>query len=155
MKALILTIILAGGAAVSVHAESFTFTSTSTLGDMVVAPNAGGPPIVAAFVTGTSATTFASGNKGTNTFSCASWTADKTSVFKTYGACTFTDQTGAKASIVSGCDYTNKEQTAQDCWGALTGLTGAAAGKTGTISWHAVNNADGKTGSSAGTGQWN
>ena len=155
MRALILSILLAGGAAASVHAESFTFTSTSTVANMVVAENPGGPPVVAVFVTGPSQTTYASGKKGTNTFSCASWSATPGSIFKVYGACTFVDQNGDKASIISGCDYANKDQTEQDCWGGLTGLSGSVAGKTGTMSWHSVNNKDGKTGGASGTGQWN
>jgi len=122
---------------------------------MVVAPNPSGVPVVASFITGTSETTYASGKKDSNTFSCANWSTEHSSIFKAEGACTFTNQNGDKASIVSGCDYTNKDQTESDCWGGLMGLTGSITGKTGTMAWHSVVNPDGKTGSAAGTGQWN
>ncbi len=155
MKTLVLSIILAGVSVGTASAETFTFTSKSTVANQIVAPTTGGPPVAAVFISGTSETIFASGKKGSNIFNCAQWSSTPGFVFMTVGACTFVDQNGDKASIISGCDFTNKDQSQQNCWGGLTGLTGAVAGKSGTISWHATNNADGKSGSSAGVGQWN
>jgi len=155
MKTLIVAIITLGVTASAASAETFTFTSTSTLQNAVVAPVKDAKPVQAAFITGTTKATYASGRATTNTFQCADWSSTPGSLFDAYAACTYTEPGGDTASIVAGCDYANKEQTEADCVAGLNGLDGPHKGKSGTMSWHAKTSADGKTGSSAGTGQWN
>lgn len=155
MRTLLLSILLLGASAVTANAESFTFTSTSTGSNQIVAPITGGKPVTSGSLAGTSQVTYASGKKTTNTFNCNNWSTPPGSLFQGNGACLFSEPGGNQASIVSGCDFTNKDQSESDCWGALTGMAGAWANKTGTISWHAKTSADGKTGTASGTGQWN
>jgi hypothetical protein len=153
MKHLILAAILAGGTALAAHAETFTFTGTSTLSNALSVTPAGGKPVEAAFNTGKGQTIMASGKKLDTTNTCAAWSAMPGGIFDELGMCTFTDATGA-GSILFGCNLNNKDMTG-DCWGGLWGTGGAYTGKRGSISWHNTLAADGKTGASAGTGQWN
>jgi len=154
MKTIIFALLALGVSYSAANAETFTFSSTSTLGDAVTAVMADGKPVTAAFLSGKSQATYASGRSTTNTFQCANWSAAPGSVFDAFGACTYVEAGGDTASIVVGCDYTAKDQSQSDCWGALSSQDGPHKGKSGTIAWHAKLNADGKTGVSTGTGQW-
>ena len=156
MNAILVALIALGATASAASAETFTFTSTSTTQNAVVAPVAGSDkPVQAAFITGASKATYASGKPTTNPCPCANWSSTPGSIFDSYGACTYTEPGGDTASIVAGCSYTNKERTEADCWGGLNGLGGPHKGKTGSMSWHNKTSADGKTGAAVGTGQWN
>jgi len=154
MKTLLLATLIALGAAPAANAESFTFTSTSALQNGIVVPVQGGKPVEAAFISGTSKATYASGRATTSTFQCASWSSTPGSIFDAYSACTYTEG-GANATILAGCSFTDAARTESDCWGAISGLDGARKGKTGSMTWHARPSADGKTGVSNGVGQWN
>ncbi|HEY2662237.1 MAG TPA: hypothetical protein VGI79_21150 [Caulobacteraceae bacterium] len=155
MKTLLLSILLLGASAATANAETFTFTSSAQTTNLLVVPVAGGNPVISQFSTGTSATTYASGKKSTTTNNCAGWSAAPGSPFTATGICIFTEANGDKASIQWSCIATNKEQTAANCWGGLTGMAGARENKTGTITWHQWPNADGKTGAASGAGLWN
>lgn len=155
MKAVILALLLASASTLAANAESFTFTSTSTVQNAVVALGSDGKPVTAVFIAGQSKAAYASGKATTNSFTCANWSATPGSIFDSYGACTFSEPGGDNASMIVGCDYSNKDQTEGDCWAALNGLDGPHKGKTGTMSWHNKNNMAAKTGTAAGTGQWN
>jgi hypothetical protein len=155
MKTLFAAALLLGASGAAANAETFTFHSTGTVVNQVVAqPPGGEKPVVAVFLVGKTTNTWASGQTSKNDYSCANWTSTPGSIFDTYLACTFTDTNGDKASLIAGCDN-NKDMTEGDCWGGLNGLDGPHKGKTGTMAWHSKNNADGKTGDSWGTGQWN
>lgn len=155
MKTLLAAVLLLGASSAAAKAETFTFSTTSTATNQIIAAVANDKPVVAAFATGSGQNVYASGKKTTDTFNCANWSATAGSIFQTYGACVYTELTGDQASIVIGCDFTNKAQTEADCWGGLTGTVGSVANKTGTISWHQKLGADGKSGTASGTGQWN
>ena len=155
MKILLVSVLMVGVSALAAQAESFTFTSTSTLLNSAAFAAPGETPVLAAFVDSKSKTTYAGGKVETNDASCASWSAPPASIFQTNGVCNFTTAGGEKASILFGCNPRSKDQTESDCWGGLLGVTGARAGKSGTISWHQKLNADGKGGAANGVGQWN
>ncbi|MGH7735427.1 MAG: hypothetical protein ACREOE_17475 [Gemmatimonadales bacterium] len=156
MKTLFVAALLLAASSVAANAETFTFTSDNTVSNQVVAPVAGGDkPVAAAFFSGSSHVVYSSGRAATNAFRCANWSAAPGGVFDADAACTFEEPGGDSASIVAGCSFTNKDRTESDCWGAMDGLGGAWKGKTGTISWHAKNSADGTSGAANGTGQWN
>lgn len=157
MKTLVIASLLAAGcaglAASPASAESFTFTGTSTLEHMIVAPVTGGKPVVSSFVKVDTHVTYASGRAADNTAQCSQWTTPPGSTFETNGNCVF-KEAGNEASIIYGCDA-NKDQTQSNCWGYMSGMAGGWTGKTGTISWHGSVTGDGKSGKSEGTGQWN
>jgi hypothetical protein len=136
----------------SALAESFTFTSTSTPGDTIVLQLPDGA-VVAGNVSGTSNVTWASGEKGTNSFKCTSMTDSPSATFDMTGLCDVTDGGGDIYTILFGCNYLNEEQSASNCWGGLFGKTGQYEGKSGSISWHGTATDNG--GKSNGTGQWN
>jgi len=135
-------------------AESFTFTSTATIANQVGGPVAGGKPVGASFSNGESDTTFASGKKAKSKLQCANWSAQPGQLFTSIGFCTADDGT-SKYTVAFSCQATDEKNTASDCWGRLTGVSGAYQGKVGTASWHGAQNADGKSGTATGQGAWN
>jgi hypothetical protein len=147
---------LLGASGVAAQAETFTFTGTGGAPTaQITAPFIGGPkPVQAVFGPSTSQAIYASGAKTTSTSNCASWTTPPGQTFEVNGACLYTESNGDKTSIVFGCDFANKEQTASNCWGYLSGMAGARLNKTGTMSWHQALAADGKSSTFSGVGQW-
>ena len=154
MKLVFTTAFLLCAVASAANAETFTFKATShNLNSINVATGAT-TFVGAGFNEGESQTVYASGQKTTTKNTCAGWGAPAGSPFTDEGVCTFTEGANDKASIVFSC-VSDAKTGAGDCWGALRGVAGRNMGKTGTISWHQTNNADGKTGTAAGTGMSN
>ncbi|HEY5288612.1 MAG TPA: hypothetical protein VIJ59_01135 [Caulobacteraceae bacterium] len=152
MKTIVLAALLLGGSAVAAHAESFTFKGTSTSANGVAAARPDGKLMTAGFSNGTGQTTMASGKVLATTSSCAGWSSQPADIFAQHGICTFSDATGA-GTILFGCNPI-KDPAEADCVGRLGGTGGAYAGRTGTITWHAKNSPDGKTGAVWGEGHW-
>src|SRR5579871_407525 len=127
---------LVATAASAAGAVTFTFTSTSHVTNAIAVTEGMPTPITDTFITSEGTTTYAGGQKVTNTASCAAWTvAPGTTPFNSNGICTFTEKTGDTATIVFGCiDYTKTQQG--DCWGGLRGTSGSHKDKTGSMSWH-------------------
>jgi len=145
-----------GFATGTANAESFTFTTKIAAPSNSVMITEGMPkPVGAIFGNSESITTYADGRKVANTASCAQWTLRPgSSDFDTNGVCTYTEKNGDVASILFGCILDTKTQQG-DCWGGLQGISGSRKDKTGTISWHSVSSADGKSGTATGVGRWN
>ena len=153
----ILAALAALGAASAASAESFTFTSTSKPGTLIVGATPAGTPVTAGTFTATAKATYASGKAVTSTADCAQWSTFDDPRFQIGGLCVYTESSGDKASIVFSCSATKPDQSEANCWGALTGMAGSRAKKTGTISWHATAGAGGagSGGSATGVGLWN
>ena len=134
-------------------AETFTMAGTGRVTDQVMVPGGGAAPIGALVATSTTKVTMASGKALAGKGHCASWTTDPGSLFTVQGACAGTDDSGTY-SVVYSCQ-TDAKANADDCWGRLTGVGGAYAGKTGTMSWRLMRNADGQTSAFTGAGVWN
>lgn len=150
----ILAALAALGAATAASAETFTFTSTNKPGTQIVGATPGGAPVMAGTFTASSKATYASGKAVTSTAECAQWPTFDDPRFQMGGLCVYTESSGDKASIVFSCSATKPDQTAANCWGALTGMAGSRDKKNGTISWSTSIAADG-TGRAAGAGLWN
>lgn len=136
-------------------AETFTFTGKSTPGQQIAGPGPGGKPMVAGTSKGETELTWASGKKTKSTNDCIAWSAAPGSGFSIQGICAATDADGAKSSLVFSCISLNDKNTASDCWGRLTGLSGSLQGKTSTASWRGTQNADGKGSTIVGAGVQN
>jgi hypothetical protein len=136
------------------NAESYSFTSTATTVNQVGGPVAGGKPVGAGFSTGESTLTSASGKKSTSKLQCATWSAPPSGQFTTMGFCNG-EEGASKYTVAFSCAAMNDKNTAADCWGRLTGISGTYANKTGTASWRATQGADGKSGTATGAGVWN
>ena len=95
MKTLFVAALLLGASGVAANAETFTFHSTGTAVNQVVAQTpGGGKPVAAVFLAGKITNTWASGQTSKN--DCANWTSTPGSIFDTYLACTFTDPTATR-----------------------------------------------------------
>jgi hypothetical protein len=154
MRFAVATTILMFAAAGAASAETFSFKSTSKTVNSIQIATGASSSMGAGFSEGSSQATYGSGLKATNTFNCAVWSALAGSRFTDEGVCAFTEGTEDKATIEFSC-VSDQKAGAGDCWGALRGVAGRFTGKTGTISWHQTNSADGKTASSIGAGLWN
>ena len=155
MKTSVIALLFSGAAVFSAHAESFTATTTSTITSSNTFQAGMGTPVRSVALSVTGQTVWAGGGTTTNKGTCMLWTAPPGSIFQTNGVCNYTESNGDTASLLAGCDYTNKDMTESNCWAGLTASAGPHAGKTGTISWHAKPSADGKSGTSQNVGQWN
>jgi hypothetical protein len=154
MKLVFTTAFLLCAVASAANAETFTFKSTSQNLNSINVATGATTFVGAGFSENESQGVYASGQKTNTKGTCAGWSAPVGSQFTNEGACTYTEGASDKASIVFSC-VSDAKTGASDCWGALRGISGRHMGKTGTISWHQTNSADGKTGAAAGTGMWN
>jgi hypothetical protein len=151
MKTVLASIVVLLASTSIANAESFTFASTATTTDRVGGPVAGGKPVGASMSSGESNVTYASGKKSTSKTHCANWSAPPGQLFTSTGFCT--GEEGAdKYTVAFSCQGDEK---GGDCWGRLTGTGGAFQNKTGTVTWHGTQNADGKGGTATGQGAWN
>jgi hypothetical protein len=152
-----LTIGIAAAAVMCVSAEanaqSFTFKSKTHATNAV---SVGSEETLITDVISKSdvAITYDNGEKEQNATTCANWTVPPGTPFTSSGICTFVTKSGGKGTIVFSC-HDDAKTNLSDCWGALRGTAGRFKGKTGTISWHQVVEADGMTGNDTGTGMWN
>jgi hypothetical protein len=155
MRTLSLALILLLGTAGVASAENFTITGKGTNVSQIGGPGPMGKPIVAGVSKNETEVTWASGKKTTSKGDCMAWSAPPTSGFTAQGICSSADNEGSKTFLVFSCLSLNDKNTASDCWGRLTGLSGAWQGKTATASWRGTQNADGKGGTAVGAGTMN
>lgn len=137
------------------NAETFTFTGKNTPGQQIAGPGPMGKPVIAGTSKGETEITWASGKKTKSTNDCMAWSAPPGSGFTVQGICSSTDSDGSKSSLIFSCLSLNEKNTASDCWGRLTGLSGSLQGKTSTASWRGTQNADGKGSTVVGAGVQN
>jgi hypothetical protein len=135
-------------------AETFTFESTSTTVNTINVATGPSSAIGAGFSEGESKVSWGSGATTTTKNTCAAWSAAPSSGFTTQGVCNFSEGANEQASIQYSCQG-DAAMGAANCWGALRGVAGQRAGKSGTIAWRQVANPDGNTGRAMGTGMWN
>ena len=154
MKFIAISIAALAVSVVSAQAESFTVTGTSQVTNSVSGMVAGAREIGATFSTGQDKLVYASGKKSTGKFSCAQWSAPAGSMFQVEGICTV-DEGADQFTVGYSCQMLNPKSNAADCWGRLTGTGGTVAHKTGTATWHGVDNPDHKSGTFSGAGMWN
>lgn len=154
MKLIVATALLLCGSAFAANAETFTFHSTSHVVNSVMVTDDTMGQIGAVFNEGQAEGIYSTGEKLGSNSSCVAWTPQPGGPFTQQGACTYTETNGDKASIAFSCASDMKTGVG-DCWGALHGISGRHAGKTGTISWHQTLDTDGKTGMAVGIGMWN
>jgi hypothetical protein len=155
MKSLALTVVLLLGSTAVANAESFTFTGKSANGMQIGGPGPMGKPIVSGTSKGSVDITYASGLKMSSANDCIAWSAPPTSGFTVQGMCSSVDKDGSKSFLLFSCLSLNEKNTASDCWGRITGLSGRLQGKTSTVSWRGTQNADGKGATIAGAGEQN
>lgn len=134
-------------------AESFTFTSTGQVTNQVGATGPMGRPVGTTISTIESKVTWASGKKTTAKGTCGTWSAPPGGGITNNGACTLADEDGAFSAFFA-CASLDEKNTMANCWGQLSGTSGAYQGKSGTVSWRATQSADGKSNSAIGSGQW-
>jgi hypothetical protein len=128
------------------HAGAFTFTSTSTVSNVVTSQIPDGPMLSAVTLSGQTQTRFADGTTARATFTCQSM-ATPGGENDLRGLCDVTE--GANTySVAYQCADSNAAAQEAFCWGLLIGETGRYAGKTGSVTWI------GNPGSSAGQGAW-
>jgi hypothetical protein len=154
MKLVSATAFVLFAAAGSANAETFTFKSTITTVNSLSVTTAAKTVVGAGFNEGETQVAYALGQKATQKYTCAGWSAPMGSQFTDEGICTYSEGANDKASILFSCVSDAKTGTG-DCWGGLRGTAGRFMGKTGTVSWHQTNNPDGKTGAATGIGMWN
>ena len=133
----------------SAFAEKFTFKSTGEATGQVGVPAADGTVIGGSSLSGTTNIVWASGKKESNSYTCINMSRPPSELFAAQGICNSKNAAGDEYGILFGCNFTNKERTESNCVGGMIGMTGALAGKNGSISWH------GTPDGSSGTGQWN
>lgn len=133
----------------SAFAEKFTYESTGEVTGQVGIPGPGDAIIGGTSQSGTTNMVWASGKKESNGYSCISMTRPPSELFAVQGICNAKNKAGDEYGVLFGCNYTNAERTESNCVGGLTGMSGALAGKNGSISWH------GSVAGASGTGQWN
>ena len=145
MKRLIVAMLLVALPA-AVHAETFTFKSTSKLISNLIVPaqTAGGKPSGGGMSTITTDATYADGKKLTSTGQCVQWILPPGDQFGSTTMCKYSDASGDLYLARTTCE--NPGPTSA-CWGKLTGLGGAFKGRTGAYS---LPNAQG----GVGTGFW-
>ena len=151
MKSMFVAALVAASFGVGAHAETFTFTNSGALGASVVVPGPNGTTRVAG-VADFKGTTIVAGHSLPTDSHCASWPSLPGDIFGSHGQCTFSDTTG-RGYVRFGCNP-GKTATDDDCVGGIWGTAGAYAGRNGTMAWHNHVDADGKTASSSGAGQW-
>jgi hypothetical protein len=154
MKTLCLAAAAFLAATAAAHAEPFSFTGTGQVTNEVQAVGPQGRPVGASFATTESQTRWASGKKSSSKGTCANWTVPPSGGITSNGACVLTDSDGGMFSLSFACAAADAKNTMANCWGGMTGTSGAYQGKTGTISWRIKVGADGKSSMSAGSGQW-
>ena len=137
---------------IAASAESFTFSGSGKTMNQVMA-SSGGTNIGGSYATSTTNTTYASGRKSTSQNDCMQWTAQPGSMFTTQGVCT-ADAGDGKFSVIFSCQA-DADGKGGDCWGRLTGMSGAYENKLGMVSWHSTNGDNNMTVTYEGTGMWN
>jgi len=145
ITAVIASIALSLGA---MAAETFTVTSTSEVTSTISVPTSDGGAAIAVASKGNAKIVNSDGSKANSTFVCQAQTRPPSEIFRQVGVCDVTDSDGT-FGILFGCNFTNKEMTAANCWGGMVGKSGSYEGRSGTMSWA------GADGASSGTGQWN
>lgn len=133
----------------SAFAEKFTFEASGEVTGQVGVPAPDGTVIGGSSLSGTTNIVWASGNKESNDYTCMSMSRPPSELFAIQGICNAKNAAGDEFGTLFGCNYTNEERTESNCVGGMTGMTGALAGKNGTMSWH------GTPEGSSGSGQWN
>jgi hypothetical protein len=146
---------LAAACALPAYAETFSLTGTSTRGATVAGVAPDGTQVVSLMSTGVADLVTDGTKKSKTTTTCSTWTAEPGSVFATRAVCNGKDADGAENSVVLGCINTNAAKTESTCWGPMTGVSGRLAKKTGSITFHVKQSADGKTSTIVGAGFWN
>ncbi len=154
MKTLTIAVALLLASTAIAQAETFTFTGKGTNVAQVGGPGPMGKPVGASHAKNDTEVTWASGKKTTSAGECMSWSATPGTGFSVQGICSGADS-GGQTFLVFSCVSVNDKNTAADCWGRLTGLTGTWKGKVGTASWRNTQNADGKGTTAAGAGTLN
>jgi len=134
--------------------ETMTIKTTIRFGE-AVSVNTGSNTMAGGGVSESdSQVVYSSGQKATQKVKCAGWSAAPGSGFTDEGVCEFSEGANDKGTVQFSCIGDAKTRAA-DCWGAVRGVAGRFAGKTGNITWHQVNSADQKTGTANGVGFWN
>jgi len=134
-------------------AETFTFVARTEITNRIVAPVTGSKTIIAQFSSGRIEVTYP-GRKVLSKSECATWPAPPGGLFTSNGACVVVDNDSSQYTVVVSCRVVDDKITVNDCFGQLTGVSGAYKGKTGTVTWRSTVAEDNKTLTSVGTGQW-
>ena len=141
--------------AASAQAENFTFTGTGTQVASVGGIGPQGRPTGGGYSKIATDITWASGKKTKSTGECIASTAPPTSGLTNQLVCNSKDEDGSTSFAWIGCMSTNDKGTEGECWGKLTYTAGANKGHSSVFSFRTKQNADGKGGTSAGTGSMN
>jgi len=134
-------------------AETFTFVARTQITNRVVAPVTGSKTIIAQFSSGQIEVTYPT-RKVLSKSECATWPAPPGGLFTSSGACVVVDSDNSQYTVVVSCRLVDDKVTINDCFGQLTGVSGAYQGKSGTVSWRSTVGADNISLTSIGTGQW-
>lgn len=153
MKMLFATAVLLCSAG-AMAGETATINSNIRSVNSIAVPTGPSTMAGANFSEGDAQIAYSSGQKATQKFKCASWSTAPGSGFSVDGVCEFTEGTNDKGSLQFACTSDEKTRSS-DCWGGVRGTAGRFAGKTGNITWHQVDSADGKTGTAQGVSMWN
>ena len=141
--------------AASAQAENFTFTGTGTQVAAVGGVGPQGRPAGGGYSKIATEITWASGKKTKSTGECIGSTAPPTSGLTNQLVCNSKDEDGSTSFAWIGCTSTNDKGTEGECWGKVTYTSGANKGRSSVIAFRSKQNADGKGGTSAGTGSMN
>jgi hypothetical protein len=148
---LILSVAFVVGAAGAEAAETFTFTTKGAPIFRIAGAGPAGRPVLAQHSSNEVEIVWASGKKTKSKGDCIGWSAPPTSGFTGQALCSGTEDDGSTTFAVIGC-IANDKGTANDCWGRVTYTSGKNKGRVSTVSSHGVQNADGKGGTSTGSG---
>jgi hypothetical protein len=152
MKTIILAALLVGGSALAAQAETFTFSGTTTSVNSVSVTSPRGTRTGGGYSESRGTVTYAGGKTVESAARCVGWSGPPGDIFS-HGVCNLTDSAGTN-SVGFRCLPDAKMTNEQSCVGGIWGTGGAYANRTGTLTWHSKDAADGKTSAYNGVGQY-